>query len=104
MIKQLTNKDDFKKVINTNDKVIIDFFATWCGPCKMLAPMLEETANKNQGWTILEVDVDQFKELAGEYQVQAVPTLIFIKNKKIIEKSMGFKPASEIQKIIDKIQ
>ena len=103
MVKQLTNKDDFEKVISSNDKVIIDFFATWCGPCKMLAPMLEQTANKNQTWTILEVDIDQFKELAGKYGIQAVPTLIFIKNKKIVEKSMGFKPAEEIQKIIDKI-
>lgn len=103
MVKQLINKDDFEKVISSNDKVIIDFFATWCGPCKMLAPMLEQTANKNQTWTILEVDIDQFKELAGKYGIQAVPTLIFIKNKKIVEKSMGFKPAEEIQKIIDKI-
>ncbi len=103
MIKQLINKDDFEKAISSNDKVIIDFFATWCGPCKMLAPMLEQTANKNQAWTILEVDIDKFKDLASKYNIQAVPTLIFIKNKKIIEKSMGFKPADEIQKIIDKI-
>lgn len=103
MVKQLTNKSDFEKVINSNDKVIIDFFATWCGPCKMLAPMLDETASKNQGWTILEINIDQFKELAGKYNVQAVPTLLFIKNKKIIETSVGFKPADQIQKIIDKI-
>lgn len=102
MIIELKESNDFNKVIKQYKKVIVDFYATWCGPCKMLAPMLEKVVTKHNDWVIVKVDVDKHNDLASKYQVQAVPTLFFFKEQKLVEKTMGFKPDSELEKIITK--
>ena len=86
----LKNKDEFSEIINKNDMVVVDFFATWCGPCKMLTPVIENVEKVLPNVKFIKVDIDQFNDLASEYRIQSVPTLIFIKNKEIVAKSVGY--------------
>lgn len=86
----LKNKDEFSQIINENDIIVVDFFATWCGPCKMLAPVIENVEKVLSNVKFIKVDIDQFNDLASEYRIQSVPTLIFIKNKEIVAKSVGY--------------
>jgi len=81
--------DEFNEFIN-NDCVIVDFYATWCGPCKMQAPVLEELANSRSEVKIAKVDVDKLQSLAQQYAVMSIPTLLLFKNGKLVDKKIGF--------------
>lgn len=80
--------------------VLIDFYATWCGPCKMLAPELEELAKRNNDITIYKIDVDENTEVARKYGVMSIPTLVLYKNGIIVDKTLGFRPVDELEKWI----
>lgn len=84
-------KENFKQeVLESKLPVLVDFFATWCGPCKMLAPTLEEFANENAGKIVVgKCDIDQQQELANEYKIEVVPTLIAFKNGRQINITRG---------------
>ena len=83
-----------------DERVLIDFFATWCGPCRMLGPVLEEISESDSTLTILKIDSDEFPELAREYGVSAIPSLFFLKNGKIIHNAMGFMPKPKLEALI----
>lgn len=88
----ITSLDDFNtKLKDAGDTlVIVDFFATWCGPCKMIAPKLEELANElGQAILVLKVDVDECEDIATEYKISSMPTFIFFKNGKVIQQFSG---------------
>ncbi len=86
------NKESFLKEIQENGKVLVDFFATWCPPCKMLAPELEEFAKENEDIKVIKVNVDENQELAIAYGVMVVPTLIlFEKNEEKARNSRIFR-------------
>lgn len=73
--------------------VLVDFWATWCGPCKMIAPVLEEvSAEMGDSVKIVKVDVDENQETAGQYGVMSIPTLLVMKDGEIVDKMVGFKP------------
>ena len=93
MIKHVNNLEQFKDAIKEG-KVLVDFYATWCGPCRMLAPVLEEIdANHEiEGLTIIKIDVDEVPTVAGMFNVQSIPTLILFKDGKMINHSLGFMP------------
>lgn len=83
--------------------VLVDFFATWCGPCKMLAPVLEELEGKYDGKAnIVKVDVDQSPDLAFKYQVQAVPTMLLIKDGEVVERIQGYQAVPQLAAVIDR--
>ncbi len=90
MIKHLENIEDFEKEIS--GEVIVDFYADWCGPCKMLGPVLEET-----GFNVLKVNVDDFRELAVKYGIMSIPTLIKFKDGQEIKKVIGFRTKEELE-------
>ncbi len=82
----LENEKDFVELIK-EDKILIDFFATWCGPCKMLSPILEKVESNLK---VVKVDVDEFEDLAREYGVMSIPTLVVLENGKEVNRHIGF--------------
>ena len=93
MAKVINAKEFESKVINGSGVTLVDFYAEWCGPCKMIAPLLEDLSNEMKGKAdVVKVDIDKTPELANTFQVMAVPTLIIFKNGKPMEKLMGFQP------------
>ena len=91
------NKDNFhKEVMNSEKPVLLDFFASWCGPCKMVAPILDEIAEEREDIKVCKVDIDQQPELASRFRVMSVPTLMVMKEGKIVEQSIGARPKHKI--------
>jgi thioredoxin 1 len=91
----------FQEIIQREQPVLVDFFATWCGPCKMMTPILEEV-KKNLGdqITILKIDVDKNPQAAAQFQIQGVPTLMIFQKGQIKWRQSGVIPAKQIQQII----
>ncbi|MBM6840093.1 thioredoxin [[Clostridium] spiroforme] len=86
---EIINSSNFNE-ITSKGIVLVDFFANWCGPCKMLAPVLEETANEMKNVTFVKVDVDQEPGLAGKYGIQAIPHMVIFKDGKAVDSITGF--------------
>ncbi|KAK0092803.1 hypothetical protein PV326_000557 [Microctonus aethiopoides] len=97
------NKDFDERVINSKVPVIIDFFATWCNPCRMLTPRLESVIAEKQGKILLaKVDIDENTDLALDYQVESVPVLIAMKDGKVLERIVGLQDTDKLRKFVDK--
>lgn len=91
------NHADFQSVVLESDKpVLVDFWANWCGPCRMLAPVLEEVAAERSDVRVCKVDVDENRELAAEYGVSSIPMLVVIRDGKVVKKSVGAIPKAQI--------
>ena len=92
------NDSNFDELVLQSDKpVLVDFFATWCGPCKMLSPILEDMS-KSSDYTIVKVDIDENPYLVREWEVAYVPTLFIVKNGEKKEKMIGFQPKEVLEK------
>lgn len=103
MIKHIENEQNFKdEVLEKEELVLVDFFATWCGPCNMLGPVLENISNTRADFSIAKIDVDKATDLAVNYNVEVVPTLIIFKNGKIMERTEGFMSENEIIEKMEK--
>lgn len=94
----LENFDE--EVLRSDKKVLIDFYATWCGPCKVLSPTVEEIAKENDDIKVVKIDVDEEEELANKYGVISIPTLIVIENGEVINKSVGVISKEEIESML----
>lgn len=101
MVKKI-NAEEFVNVAKKDDVALVDFSATWCGPCKMLAPVLEDISEK-LGYKVkfYNVDVDDAPELAAEYRVNSVPCVVMMKKGEFVDQSIGFKPAPMITSWIE---
>lgn len=94
--------ETFKDVISSDQLVLVDFFATWCQPCKMMHPVLEQVKGVlGDKIRIIKVDVDKYGVTAGQYQVQSVPTLILFRKGKVLWRTSGVVPKAEMLSIID---
>lgn len=94
------NEDNFNDLIN-GGAVLVDFFAEWCGPCKMLAPVLEDLANDRSELKIVKIDVDLNSNLAKNYGIMSVPTLMLFKNGELVSTKHGFMPKEQITSWIE---
>jgi thioredoxin 1 len=101
MAKFLQNKEDYEKIIESNKVVLVDFYATWCGPCKMLMPVIDDLS-KDLGdkVEVVKIDVDAHPELAEKANILSVPSLLFFKDGKLQEMTKGFKPKEDLSKIV----
>lgn len=94
------NESNFQEMTGKG-LVLVDFFATWCGPCRMLGPVLEDMANDRDSIDIVKVDIDESMNLARQYGIMSVPTLILFKDGQVIAKTGGFQPKESLQQFID---
>ena len=102
-MQHINNKAEFEQLIKENNNVVIDFYATWCGPCKMLAPIIEQVANEVSHVKVVKVDVDVAGDLAELFGITSIPTVVYIKNQKLELRELGFKPKAAILDNINKI-
>ncbi len=97
------NETNFKETINGDGLTLVDFWAEWCGPCKMIAPEVEKLADEMAGKAkIAKLNVDENRSIAGEYQVMSIPTMILFKEGKEIERVIGFRKKDELKKLVEK--
>ena len=94
-------KDNYAAVTAENSLVLLDFWAVWCGPCKMIAPILTEIAEERDDVVIGKVDVDSEMELAMQFGVSSIPTLVVIKNGQSVNKAVGYMPKEKILDLLD---
>ena len=80
-------KDNFKELVQKEDKVLVDFYANWCGPCKMLAPILEKAESNIK---VIKVDTDDFDDLSREFGVMSIPTIVLLEHGKEVKRNIGF--------------
>ena len=100
MLKHINTAAEFDAEIKEGT-VLVDFFATWCGPCKMLSPVLEEVAQENPNINVLKIDVDEVGELAARYGIQAIPTLMLFKNGQRVETRMSYQNKNQLVAFIN---
>lgn len=95
-------KENFEEmVLKAENKVLLDFWATWCGPCQMIAPVLEEIATEREDITVAKVDVDKEMELAIQFGIASIPTLVVMDKGQAVNKLIGFRPKADIEKLLD---
>lgn len=95
-------KADFEQMLKGNTLVLVDFWATWCAPCRMLAPVIEQLAEKYNGKvTVAKVDIDEQQELAMDFAVQSIPTVILFKNGQPVGTLVGVRPSAAYEELID---
>jgi len=97
---KIENGNFEKEVLNSEKTVVVDFYADWCGPCKMMAPVIDELANENSNIKVCKVNVDDNRELAINYNIMSIPTIIIFKNGNIGKKFIGFTSKDDILKEI----
>lgn len=99
------NSSNFNEEITNTDKlVLIDFYATWCGPCKMLSPIITEISKEySDKVKVCKVNIDENQDLALKYNIMSIPTLIFLKNGETVKSSVGFCSKSELEKMINEL-
>lgn len=100
MAKQITTENFQKEVLESSVPVLVDFWAAWCGPCRMLGPVIEELAEEADGYVVGKVNVDEEPELAAQFGVRTIPTVILFQDGKAVKQSVGVQPKAFFQKML----
>lgn len=100
MITNITKKNFEAEVLKSEKPVLVDFWATWCGPCKMIGPVIEEIANEHPEIKVCKINVDEEGELSIKHGVMSIPTLMIFKNGEIAQTAIGYRPKEEIEELL----
>lgn len=95
------NKENFEQVKTTEKTILLDFYAEWCGPCRMVSPIVEEIAKENPQYLVAKINVDEEPELAQAFSVSSIPMLVVMKDGKIVNQSVGAKPKPQILAMLE---
>ncbi len=95
------NKENFDLILNSDKKVLVDFYADWCGPCRMVSPIVDEISEENQDIIVAKINVDDEPELAMQFGVSSIPMLVVLKNGKIVNQSVGARPKTQILSMLE---
>lgn len=95
------NKNNFESVKSSDKPVLLDFYADWCGPCRMVSPLVDEIAEENPQYLVGKINVDEQPELAQAFGVASIPTLVVMKNGKIVNQSSGKRPKQQILSMLE---
>ena len=95
------NRNNFEEIRNSDKKVLLDFYADWCGPCRMVSPFVEQIAQENPQYVVGKVNVDNEPELAQAFEVVSIPTLVVLENGRVINQSSGAKPKNQILEMLE---
>jgi len=98
-------KDNFQEIVNNNKVVVVDFWAPWCGPCRMIAPIIEELSEdfKDKGVVVGKINTDEQQELAMQFGIRSIPTVLFIKNGEVVDAMIGAAPKAMYEEKINKL-
>ena len=99
MIK-ITNENFEEEILKSDRIVLIDFYADWCAPCKMLSPIIEQVDEENNDIKVVKINVDELQDIAIKYEVMSIPTLVVIKNGQEVNRSIGFVSKSQILELV----
>ena len=97
---KITSQNFEQEVLKSDKKVLIDFYADWCGPCRMLSPVIEEIAEEMPEIKVCKINVDEEPELAGAFQIMSIPTLVVIRQGKIVAQMSGARPKDQILRML----
>lgn len=100
MITNITKENFEAEVLKSEKPVLVDFWAAWCGPCKMIGPVIEEIANEHPEIKACKINVDEEGELSIKYGVMSIPTLMIFKNGEIAQTAIGYRPKEEIEELL----
>ena len=100
MINNITKENFEAEVLKSEKPVLVDFWATWCGPCKMIGPVIEEIANEHPEIKVCKINVDEEGELSIKHGVMSIPTLMIFKNGEIAQTAIGYRPKEEIEELL----
>jgi len=98
---QIINKENFDEIINSNVPVLIDFYADWCGPCRMVGPIIEEIAEERDDVIVGKINVDNDPELAERFNVFSIPTIVVLKDGEEVDRLMGARPKAQILSLLE---
>ncbi len=99
-VKEIKQDEFDKLVIDSKENVLVDCFATWCGPCKMIAPIIEEISEENKDFKYYKLDVDDAEEISMKYGIMSIPTLLIFKNGELVNKSVGLISKTQISDLL----
>lgn len=101
MVEKIYSEDFTSKVIKSPNTVLVDFFADWCGPCKMLAPVLDELSTSNPEIDFYKINVDENQDIANAFEISSIPCLIIFKDGEEVDRAVGFKSKQQLQEILN---